>query len=70
MNNKGTIAITQIFLLVMGIIAITYIIGSSIEVVSAAGTIEGTPCESGQKTCEGFISMRCSFDTLMFGKHL
>ena len=63
MNNKGTIAITQIFLLVMGIIAITYIIGSSIEVVSAAGTIEGTPCESGQKTCEGFISMRCSFDT-------
>ena len=43
MNNKGKIAIMQIILLVVGIIAITYMLGSSIGIVSAEE--EGGECD-------------------------
>jgi len=40
-NKTGALAITQILLLIIGIMAISYAIGSSVEVVSAA---EGSGC--------------------------
>ena len=40
-DKKAALAITQILILLVGIIAISYAMGSSMEVVSAAG---GTQC--------------------------
>ncbi|MCK5044036.1 hypothetical protein KAR52_03485 [Candidatus Pacearchaeota archaeon] len=45
-NKKGTLAISQIFILVIGIIAISYAVGSEARIVSAAtgDTIVGSFC--------------------------
>ncbi|MCK5624708.1 hypothetical protein KAI04_02610 [Candidatus Pacearchaeota archaeon] len=56
-------ALFQIILLIVGIMAISYTIGSSVDVVSAfeeeTVSKEGTPCIFGEKTCEGTVAMHC-----------
>jgi len=50
-NKKAALAITQILILLVGIVAISYAIGSSVEVVSA-GELDGTtPCEEQGGVC-------------------
>ena len=44
-------ALLQILILVFGIIAISYAIGSSVEVVGA----EGSPCPNGDEDCKDII---------------
>jgi len=54
-------ALFQIMLLIVGVIAISYAIGSSIEIVSATKD-EGAQCEplKDLNTCEGSVVMYCS----------
>lgn len=57
---KGSMAISQIILLTISIIAISYIAGSEIGFVSADATCgpNGTYCNPGFNDCDGYIGTR------------
>lgn len=57
-ENKKPIAISQIVLLVISMFAISWMIGSSVEVVSATDQI----CTPGEKKCVGNSVEQCSQD--------
>ncbi len=63
--NKKTIAITQILVLIIGIMAISYAVGTSVGIVSADGS--GPVCGDGNKDA-GETCVSCPTDVKCIGK--
>jgi len=58
MNNQRGIAVGQVLLLVLGVMAFGFMVGSEVEVVSAAETCSSS--NAGDTKCEKSIEYKCS----------
>jgi len=60
-NKKGAMAISQILILIIGIVAVSFMIGGSIEVVSAGGGSEEEEkeCKEGESECKLGLKYEC-----------